>query len=140
MRPKWDNLFWYQQAPAEDEDQLENNTTKGFLKVLQESDDRLTTEFLQLLNLDFEDATFEYEAQIQLNQIPAVEYPPHLVGLSYDNQNVAREVSPQPGEGRLMGSSRWNRIRLQRQLPSRSRQGAPPWSQFKWQGIAVDLV
>jgi len=90
VRPKWDNLFWYQRASDEGKEQLENNTTKGFLKVLQESNNRLTSRFLkQFLGLPFEDAKFEYDTQVNLNEIPTSEHSVHLAGLSFAGENVA---------------------------------------------------
>lgn len=104
MRPKWDNLFWYQRASDEGKEQLENNTTKGFLKVLQESNNRLTSRFLkQFLGLAFEDAKFEYDTQVGLNEIPTSEHSVHLAGLSFAGENVARESDPRSGDGTVDG-------------------------------------
>jgi hypothetical protein len=104
VRPKWDNLFWYQRASDEGKEQLENNTTKGFLKVLQESNNRLTSRFLkQFLGLPFEDAKFEYDTQVNLNEIPTSEHSVHLAGLSFAGENVARESDPRSGDGTVDG-------------------------------------
>lgn len=104
MRPKWDNLFWYQRANDEGKEQLENNTTKGFLKILQESEDRLTDEFLQqFLDLNLENAEFEYDAQVGLDDIAPTDQTVHLVGLSYEGQNVAADAEPQSGDGLVDG-------------------------------------
>ncbi len=104
VRPKWDNLFWYQRASDEGKEQLENNTTKGFLKVLQESDTRLTDGFLdQFLGIQFEDAEFEYDAQVGLEDIPTTDRTIHLVGLSYEGRNVAAESDPRSGDGTVDG-------------------------------------
>lgn len=104
MRPKWDNLFWYQRASDEGKEQLENNTTKGFLKVLQESENHLTYEFLkQFLNLGIERPQFEYDAQVRLDDLAPTEQNIHLVGLSYEGENVAAESEPSSGDGLVDG-------------------------------------
>lgn len=104
VRPKRDNLFWYQRASDEGKEQLENNTTKGFLKVLQESDTRLTDGFLnQFLGIQFEDAEFEYDAQVGLDDIPTTDRTIHLIGLSYEGRNVAAGSYPRAGDGRVDG-------------------------------------
>lgn len=104
VRPKWDNLFWYQRASDEGKEQLENNTTKGFLKVLQETDDQLTTAFLnQFLDSDFTDTTFEYDVQVGVDEIPTTERTVHLVGLSYEGKNIAAEATPQSADGLVDG-------------------------------------
>jgi len=104
VKPKWDNIFWHQRAGDDDKKQLENNTTKGFLKVLQESDDRLTRRFLSnCLGVSVGEATFEYDVQTDVGDISTVEPEINLVGLSYDGRNVATEASPIPGGGRVDG-------------------------------------
>jgi len=104
VKAKWDNLFWYQRANDEGKEQLENNTTKGFLKIFQESEDRLTDEFLQqFLDLTLENAEFEYDAQVRLDDIAPTDQTVHLVGLSYEGQNVAADVEPQSGDGLVDG-------------------------------------
>ena len=104
MKPKWDNIFWYQRAGDDDKKQLENNTTKGFLKVLQESDDRLTSGFLSnCLGVSVGEVKFEYDVQTDVDDISTVEPEVHLVGLSYDGQNVAREAAPRSGGGIVDG-------------------------------------
>lgn len=104
MKPKWDNLFWFKRAGDDDKNQLENNTTKGFLKVLQESDDRLTKGFLSnCLDVSIGEATFEYDVQTEVVDISTAEPEIHLVGLSYDGQNVAKKASPNPDGGKVDG-------------------------------------
>lgn len=104
MKSKWDNLFWYQRAGDDDKKQLENNTTKGFLKVLQESDDKLTTGFLcSCLGISIGEATFEYDVQTDVGDISTVEPEVRLVGLSYDGRNIAKEASPVSGGGIVDG-------------------------------------
>jgi hypothetical protein len=81
VEAKWDNLFWYQRANDEGKEQLKNNTTKGFLKIFQESEDRLTGEFLeQFLDLNLEKGEFEYDAQVGLDDIAQLTRPSTLWG------------------------------------------------------------
>lgn len=104
MRPKWDNLFWYQRASDEGKEQLENNTTKGFLKTLQESDDQITDSFLnQFLGLNIKDSVFEYDVQVVVEDIPASEHTVYLVGLSFEGEDVTCDAEPQSGEGTVDG-------------------------------------
>jgi hypothetical protein len=115
VKPKWDNLFWYQRAGGNNKkqlekasenkkEQLENNTTKGFLKLLQESDDRVTSGFLaNCLGVSIDEAVFEYDVQKGVDDISTVESEIHLVGLSYDGRNVAKEASPRSDGGIVDG-------------------------------------
>jgi len=104
VKPKWDNLFCFQRAGDDDKNQLENNTTKGFLKVLAESDDSLTRGFLSnCLGVSVGEATFDYDVQTKVVDISTMEAEINLVGLSYDGQDVAKEASPDPDGGRVDG-------------------------------------
>jgi len=104
VRSPWDNLFWYQRSSETGEEQLENNTTKGFLKVLQESESELTGAFLdRFLGLDIAGAEFEYDTQVGLSEIPNTGHTIHLVGLSYEGENIAQAASTQSGVGTVDG-------------------------------------
>jgi hypothetical protein len=106
VRPKWNNLFWYEQGGDAGKPQLENNTTKGLLKTLQESDPSVTESFLAAF-LDeppeLDGTPPVYNTQVGLGEIPCVDRKLHLVGLSYEGDNVAREAPPRDGNGRVDG-------------------------------------
>ena len=106
MRAKWDNLFWYERSGDAGKPQLENNTTKGLLKALQESDPSVTEDFLGAFldePLDLDSMPPEYDTQVGLREIPRADRRLHLVGLSYEGNNVAREATPRDGNGRVDG-------------------------------------
>jgi len=49
MRPKWDNLFWFQRGDDNGKAQLENNTTKSFLKILKEVNESVAERFVNAI-------------------------------------------------------------------------------------------
>lgn len=105
MRPKWNNLFWYERGGDAGKPQLENNTTKGLLKALQESGPSVTEDFLAAF-LDEPpelDRTPQYDTQVGLGEIPRADRRLHLVGLSYEGNNAAREAPSRDGDGRVDG-------------------------------------
>ena len=106
MRPKWNNLFWYERGSNSGKSQLENNTTKGLLKVLQESDCPVPEEFLGAIfdeDPELGEASLTYDTQVTLSEISNADRTVHLVGLSYRGDNLARDASPRTGDGRVDG-------------------------------------
>lgn len=114
MRAKWNNLFWYERGSDADKPQLENNTTKGLLKALQESNPSVTEEFLGTFldePPDLNSTPVEYDIQVKLSEIPQADRELHLVGLSYQGRNLARDARPHNGDGRVDGLITFDRGR-----------------------------
>lgn len=106
MRAKWNNLFWYERGNDADKLQLENNTTKGLLKALQESNSLVTEAFLATFLDDpptLDGTSPEFDTQVRLNDIPRMDHQLHLVGLSYEGRNLARDAPPRNESGQVDG-------------------------------------
>lgn len=105
VRPKWNNLFWYERADDTGKPQLENNTTKGLLKTLQESGPWVTENFLAAFLSEPPQLGQKpkYDTQVGLGEISRADRELHLVGVSYEGNNVARDAPLHDGDGRVDG-------------------------------------
>jgi len=84
MRPKWDNLFWFQRGDDNGKAQLENNTTKSFLKILKEVNESVAERFVNAITCgEQEIEKMDFETQVSLDFVNKLNIPLTLVGLSY---------------------------------------------------------
>ncbi|ELZ84469.1 hypothetical protein C455_00012, partial [Haloferax larsenii JCM 13917] len=70
MREKWDPIFTFQHSGQTKAEQLENNTTKGLLKLLQDTNPRVLSDFLSLFIGDFQMSPSVYDAYEGAQQVP----------------------------------------------------------------------
>lgn len=100
MKGKWDNLFTYQPGDTRT-GQLENNTTKNLLKILQDTDLDILQTFLSEIfeSTNWPDAerintkSVSIERETQLNKLEIDDHNKFLLGIS--RRNVSEETSPE---------------------------------------------
>jgi hypothetical protein len=104
MQGKWENLFWFQRSDDDGKEQLENNTTKSFLKVLDEIHDSVTEEFIeQTTAQEAEINEVSFETQVSLDFVNKLDIPIHLVGLSYWGNQPSKDSEVDSESGLVDG-------------------------------------
>lgn len=104
MQGKWENLFWFQRSDDDGKEQLENNTTKSFLKVLDEIHDSVTEEFIeQITAQEAEINEVSFETQVSLDFVNKLDIPIHLVGLSYWGKQPSKDTDVDSESGLVDG-------------------------------------
>lgn len=108
MREKWDTIFTFQHSGQSKAEQLENNTTKSLLKLLQDTNPVVLDDFLSLATDELELSQRVYEAYGNEGQAPDEETlrtQPEEDPVKFHTQRGIASVDTASDQGYVIGIS-----------------------------------
>ncbi|MFC7142903.1 hypothetical protein ACFQMA_24140 [Halosimplex aquaticum] len=109
MREKWDPIFTFQHSGQTKAEQLENNTTKGLLKLLQDTNPRVLADFLSLFVGDFQMSPSVFDVYEDAEQVPderTLRTQPAGDPVTFHTQRGIDSVDTASEKGYVLGISR----------------------------------